>query len=60
MDDHDIVLAMAICEILGESVKPDVVEREFEKAKERLYRIRHPREPRQAKLTHAIRRDVTE
>jgi len=60
MDDHDIILAMAICDLLEKPVTPEAVEKAFEKAKKRLERLRNPGPPKPAKLTHAIRRYETE
>ncbi|MGD0912695.1 MAG: hypothetical protein ABR928_12415 [Terracidiphilus sp.] len=58
MDEKDMILAMAICELLGESVTPQAVEKAFEKARNQFYRPNHP--PRQAKISHARRGDETE
>jgi hypothetical protein len=55
MEDDEIILAMAICELLGRTVKPEQVEEAFEKARERFYRPAHA--PRQAKISHAHRRN---
>lgn len=58
MDDKDMILALAICELLGQSFKPAEIERAFEKVREKYYRP--PRPPREAKISHARRRDETE
>lgn len=55
MDDHDIILVMAICELLGKSVAPKDVEKAIEKAREKLERSGQP--PRAAVTSHAHRRD---
>ena len=36
MDESDVILALAICDLLGKSVTPKDVEKAFEKAKKRL------------------------
>ncbi len=58
MNDHDIILAMAICQLLGKSVTPKDVEKAIEKAEERF--CRPPHQPIQAKISHVRRHDETE
>jgi hypothetical protein len=53
MNEKDVILALAICDLLGKSVTPKEVEKAFEKAEKRLELSRQPR--REAKLTHAHR-----
>jgi hypothetical protein len=60
MDEHDMILPLAICDLLEKSVTPEAVEKSFEKAKKRLERLRNPRPPREAILSHAHRRDEIE
>jgi len=55
MDDHDMVLALAICDLLEKSVTPKDVEKAFERAKKRLELSRQP--PREAKISYARRRE---
>jgi hypothetical protein len=55
MDDKDMILAMAICDLLGKSVTGKEVEKAFEAARKKLERSSQP--PRPAKVTHAHRRD---
>jgi hypothetical protein len=55
MDENDMVLALAICELLGQSVSPSDVEKAFEKARKKLERLGQP--SREAKISHAHRRD---
>jgi hypothetical protein len=55
MDEHEMILALAICELLGKTVTPDDVEKAFEKAKKRLERSRQP--PREPIISYAHRRE---
>jgi hypothetical protein len=55
MKDQEIILAMAICELLGESVSEKDIRKAVEKAKKRLDQSRRP--PTPAIVTHARRRD---
>jgi hypothetical protein len=55
MDDKDLLLVMTICDLLGKPVKPEEVDKAFAKAQERLERSGRP--PREAKISHAHRRD---
>lgn len=55
MDDHEIILALAICDLLGKSVTPKQVQSAFEKAAKRLELSRQP--PREAKISYARRRE---
>jgi hypothetical protein len=36
MDENEMILALAICDLLEKSVTPEAVEKAFEKAKKRL------------------------
>jgi hypothetical protein len=58
MTERDKLLILTVCELFEKSFKPAQIEQAFERAKRRLDRPNHP--PRPAKVTHAIRRDVTE
>jgi len=55
MDDRDVILALAICDLLGKSVTPRDVEKAFEKAKKQLERLGQP--PRPAKISYAHRHE---
>lgn len=57
MDENEMVLALAICDLLEKSVTPEAVEKAFEKAKKRLERLRHPQPPREAILSRVNRRE---
>ena len=48
MDENDMVLAMAICELLGKTVEPKDVEKAFNVARKKLERLwcNQPREAR--------------
>lgn len=52
MNDHDLTLALAICELLEKSVTPEAVEKAFEKAKKRVERYRNPQPARDAKISY--------
>jgi hypothetical protein len=47
MNDHDVLLVMTICQILGKDPYPDEVEREFKQAKQKLDTSREPPTPAQ-------------
>ncbi len=53
--DDEIILAMAICELLGQPKSAKDVEKAIEKVRERLEKARQP--PREAKVTYGHRRD---
>lgn len=53
MDEEDMILALAICDLLGKSVAPKDVEKAYEIAKKRLERLDQP--PRPAKVSYAHR-----
>lgn len=55
MNDHDIILALAVCQLLGKSVTPKDVEKAIEDVEKRLERSHHP--PREAIVTQARRRE---
>jgi hypothetical protein len=55
MDDHDMILALAICDLLEKSVTPRDVEKAFERAKKSLERSGQP--PKEAKISYARRRE---
>jgi hypothetical protein len=55
MDNNDMILAVAICELLGKSVTETDVKKAFEAARKKLERSGQP--PREAKISHAHRRD---
>jgi hypothetical protein len=55
MNDHDITLALAICNLLGKSVTVKDVEKAIEQVEKRLEFNRQP--PREVKISHAIRRE---
>jgi hypothetical protein len=55
MDDHDITLALAICQLLGKPVKPKDIEKAIEDVEKRLELSRLP--PREAKKTNAHHRE---
>jgi hypothetical protein len=40
MDEHEMLLAMAICELLGKDVYPNQVAEAFKRAQEKLKRYR--------------------
>jgi hypothetical protein len=54
-EDDAIVLAMAVCDLLGESVTEKDVKKAMEKAEKRLEQSRRP--PTEAIVTHARRDD---
>ncbi len=47
MNDHDMLLVMTICELLGTSAYPGDVERAYEQAKGKLKASREPITPAQ-------------
>lgn len=55
MTEKEMIMAIAICELLGESVTPKEVEKAFETAKKKLDRLSRP--PTEAIVTHARRRE---
>jgi len=55
MTDKDIILAMAICDLLKNPVTEKDVEKAVERAQKRLNQSRRP--PTEAIVTHARRRD---
>ena len=57
MDENEMILALAICELFEKSVTPEAVEKAFEKAKKRLERLRHPQPPKEVKISYADRRE---
>jgi hypothetical protein len=55
MNENDMtILAMAICDLMGNPVKAAEVRQAFEKASEQIHLPPHA--PRPAKISHAIRR----
>jgi hypothetical protein len=54
MEDNEIILAMAICELMGRTVTAEQAEEAIEKARERYYRPAHA--PRPAKISYAHRK----
>jgi hypothetical protein len=54
MTDEEVILAMAICDLLGQTFKREQVEDALQKARERFYRPPHA--PRPAKQTYARRK----
>ena len=55
MDDNEMILALAICSLLGKSVTPKDVERAIEQVEKRLELNRQP--PREVKISHARHHD---
>jgi len=55
MEEKEMILALAICDLLGKSVTPKDVERAFETARKKLERLGQP--PREARVSHAHRRE---
>lgn len=55
MDEDDVILALAICDLLGKSVTAKDVEKAIEKVRKRLEAARRP--PREAKISYAHRRE---
>jgi hypothetical protein len=55
MTEKEIILAIAICELLGKSVSEKDVRKAVEKAEKRLDQSRRP--PTEAIVTHARRHD---
>jgi hypothetical protein len=47
-EDEQIILATAICNLMGKSVKPKAVEEALIKAQEELYKYRSGLPPREA------------
>jgi len=47
-EEEQIILATAICNLMGKSVKPKAVEEAFMKAQAELYKYRSGRPPREA------------
>lgn len=52
--EEEMILALAICEILGRPTKPDEIQEAFDTAHEKFYRPQQS--PRPAKKTYAHRR----
>lgn len=52
MDQREMLLIMTACQLLGESVTPKDIEREYEKAKKRLEGFLHPKPPREPIVSH--------
>jgi two-component SAPR family response regulator len=55
MEKNDMILALAICDLLGKPVTPKEVEKAFEKAEKSLELPRNP--PRDAIVSHAHSRE---
>ena len=55
MDEHDIILAMAICDHLGKPITQKELEKAVERVEQRLEAARRP--PREAKVTYGPRHD---
>lgn len=55
MDERDVILVLAICQIMGHPTKPANVRQAFEKAREQIRN--EGRSPRAVKITHAGRDD---
>jgi hypothetical protein len=53
--NDDMILALAICDLLGKSVTIKDVEKAIERVKKRLELAGQP--PREAKVSHVQRRD---
>jgi hypothetical protein len=55
MDEREMAIALALCDLLGESVTPQAVQKAFEKAKKRLESAGQP--PREPKVSYARGRE---
>ena len=57
MDENEMILALAICDLLEKSVTPEAVEKAFKKAEKRLEHLRNPQPVREPKVTYGLRHD---
>jgi YesN/AraC family two-component response regulator len=55
MDDHEIILAMAICDFLEKPITQKELEKAVERVQQRLEAARRP--PREAKVTYGPRHE---
>jgi hypothetical protein len=58
MDDREIILALAICDLLGKPATSQAAAKAFENAEREFARLGRP--PKQAIVSRADRRDETE